>query len=160
MINCVWLKITKYGARLEAWLGEISFATLAPIWLPHWPAWMWTISLMTTRIDDYTETIALLPSDGTSRLELNFHTWIARTFILKPDAIERKIWNDSSQLETMESYFRNRFMSIRRWVHSCCYNFMSTSEFVTFCSRSRALPFIEITTKNCFPFPLKCEAHK
>ena len=20
--------------------------TLAPIWLPHWPAWMWTISLM------------------------------------------------------------------------------------------------------------------
>ena len=20
--------------------------TLAPIWLPHWPAWMWTISLI------------------------------------------------------------------------------------------------------------------
>ena len=23
-----------------------STLTLAPIWFPHWPAWMWTISLM------------------------------------------------------------------------------------------------------------------
>ena len=26
------------------------FLTLAPIWLPHWPAWMWTISLMVAAV--------------------------------------------------------------------------------------------------------------
>jgi len=24
--------------------SEITSQNLAPIWLPHWPAWMWTIS--------------------------------------------------------------------------------------------------------------------
>ena len=24
--------------------------TFAPIWLPHWPAWMWTISLMVLQV--------------------------------------------------------------------------------------------------------------
>lgn len=43
----------KVGGALKGatppWRGmEVGPAplTLAPIWLPHWPAWMWTISLM------------------------------------------------------------------------------------------------------------------
>ena len=31
---------------LETLGGRFWSLTLAPIWLPHWPAWMWTISLM------------------------------------------------------------------------------------------------------------------
>lgn len=30
-----------------------NFLTLAPIWLPHWPAWMWIISLITWSVMSY-----------------------------------------------------------------------------------------------------------
>ena len=33
-------------ANILAATTEAGMPTLAPIWLPHWPAWMWTISLM------------------------------------------------------------------------------------------------------------------
>lgn len=33
--------------------------TLAPIWLPHWPAWMWTISLILFFYKKYLTTISV-----------------------------------------------------------------------------------------------------
>jgi hypothetical protein len=39
-----FLKLTPEEPEMKPWVLE-GF-TLAPIWLPHWPAWMWTISLI------------------------------------------------------------------------------------------------------------------
>jgi len=49
----------------------INMITLAPIWLPHWPAWMWTISRMLLYVSEWYANGRLFRPECTTEVRLS-----------------------------------------------------------------------------------------